>query len=567
MVLAARPTAAAGGAGASAGATTGTRAPARSSNGAGLSAAGATPARSATGSAPATGAGAPRTGAPKPAAKPGPKPPPKPARDPLVGTEVAGRFRVEELIGQGGMGKVYRARHLALEKVICLKTLKPALLDDPTLVGRFEREAKAASRLNHPNVIAVLDFGRIGEEGTLYIAMEFVQGKDLRLVLRDEWPLHEDRLVHILAQVLGALGEAHSHNVIHRDLKPENIMVEQRRESPDFVKVLDFGIAKIMDSDMPGLTRSDVVCGTPQYMAPEQATGSALDSRCDLYAVGVILYQMATGHLPFDGQNSMEVLTKHVNEQPVPPRQKQPDAPISQALERLILRALEKEPSARPQTAEEFRQLLLAVPAQSAAEKVAAMPAGPPPPDPTARSTPAPQPNPPPKAPGAPTAAPAPKSRTPLYAGIAAAAVLAVVAAVALRPAPAVPVAAPSAAPVAVTATANPAAGAAAGANTAIAADVKLPVPAAAPKADPAKVAALIEQSSVTQKDGDTGAARDLLEQALQLDPDNAEAHFRLGSLFHQTKPQRAREEYELAKKLNPGKYAARVEMALRALE
>src|SRR5207248_8502762 len=240
--------------------------------------------------------------------------------------------------------------------------LKPALLRDPTVVGRFEREAMAASRLNHPNSIQVLDFGRNESDGALYLVMEHVEGKDLRAVLRDEWPVREERLCHIMAQVLAALGEAHAHNVIHRDLKPENVMVEQRRDQPDFVKVLDFGIAKILDSDMPGLTRNDVVCGTPQYMAPEQATGSSLDQRCDLYAVGVILYQMATGHLPFDGQNSMEVLTKHVNEKPIPPRQRQPDAPISEAMESLILRALEKDPQLRPQTAEEFRELILSVP-------------------------------------------------------------------------------------------------------------------------------------------------------------------------------------------------------------
>ena len=131
--------------------------------------------------------------------------------------------------------------------------------------------------------------------------------------------------------------------------------------------MLDFGIAKILDTDVPGLTRHDVVCGTPQYMAPEQATGSALDERSDLYALGIILYQMTTGHLPFDGANSMEVLTRHVNEPPVPPRQRQPDAPISEPMERLILRALEKDPAKRPQTAEQFGEALLAVPAQARA--------------------------------------------------------------------------------------------------------------------------------------------------------------------------------------------------------
>ena len=295
--------------------------------------------------------------------------------DPLAGQLIAGRFLIEELIGQGGMGKVYRARELALGRVVVLKVLKPVLLEAPTVVGRFEREATAARRLSHPNVIEVLDFGhmRVGQQqnaassdafetvDTLYIAMEFVPGTDLRIVLRDEWPVDEARLCNIMAQVLSALGCAHAHNVIHRDLKPENIMVEPRPDGSDFVKVLDFGIAKILDSDLPPLTRKDIVCGTPQYMAPEQATGGPLDQRCDLYAVGVILYQLCTGYLPFDGQNSMEVLTLHVNEAPVPPRLRQPGAPISLAMERLILRALEKDPAHRPQTAEAFRQALLEV--------------------------------------------------------------------------------------------------------------------------------------------------------------------------------------------------------------
>jgi len=286
----------------------------------------------------------------------------RPARDPLIGQTVAGRFKVEELIGQGGMGKVYRARHVALDRLVCLKVLKRALNQDSTIASRFEREALAASRLNHPNSIQVLDFGRNQEDGALYLVMEHVQGKDLQAVLRDEWPLPEERLCHILAQALDALAEAHRSNVIHRDLKPENIMVEQRRDHPDFVKVLDFGIAKILGSDLPTLTRADVVCGTPQYMAPEQATGGKLDARSDLYAVGIILYQMATSHLPFDGATPTEVLTRQVREAPVPPREREPSATISERMESLILRALSKDPALRPQSAEEFRQLLLECP-------------------------------------------------------------------------------------------------------------------------------------------------------------------------------------------------------------
>lgn len=280
--------------------------------------------------------------------------------DPYIGRTIAGKFQVLELIGQGGMGRVYKARHATLDRLVCVKLLRPALLEDQTVVGRFEREAKAASRLNHPHSIQVLDFGQ-DELGALYLVMEYVAGRDLRLTLRDEFPLGEERICHVIAQVLSALDEAHAQSVIHRDLKPENIMLEQRRGEPDYVKVLDFGIAKIQDPDVPGLTRADVVCGTPHYMSPEQATGSAFDARADLYAVGVILYQLTTGTLPFDGRNSMEVLTKHVNEQPEPPRARRPELSISPEMESLILRALDKDPANRPQTAKAFRVELLRV--------------------------------------------------------------------------------------------------------------------------------------------------------------------------------------------------------------
>ncbi len=462
------------------------------------------------------------------ATDPGFRPSHPPVADPLVGTVVSGRFRVDDLIGQGGMGKVYRAQHLALERTVVLKMLKPQLLEDPTLVGRFEREAKAASRLNHPNVIQVLDFGRLENDGTLYIVMEHVQGKDLRLVLRDDWPLAEERLCNIMAQVCSALGEAHVNDVIHRDLKPENVMVEARRDQPDHVKVLDFGIAKILgpdvpalarqgivrlaDGDQPGLTRHDVVCGTPQYMAPEQATGSALDERCDLYAVGVILYQMATGHLPFDGASSMEVLTRHVNEAPVPPRQRQPDAPISEAMERLILRALAKDPAMRPQTAEQFRDELLAVPGQARSAARATTPGR--------SSTPVPQ--------AAAASAPARRGERVLWIAAAATAVLLVFAvAAAVRPPPPRAVAA---------------------------------VPAASFSARDAVLGrTLVAQSREREQAGNLAAARDLLEAALTADSQNAEAHYRLASLLVGTDPLRARAEYEASRKLDPVRYGESV--------
>ena len=470
---------------------------------------------------------------------PGAAPPAsRPPRDPLIGEMVAGRFRIEELIGQGGMGKVYRARHLSLDRLVCLKMLKSSLLEDPTVVGRFEREAMAASRLNHPHSIQVLDFGRTQPDGALYIVMEYVQGKDLRTVLRDDWPLPEERLCRIMAQVLAALGEAHAHHVVHRDLKPENIMLEQKRDHPDFVKVLDFGIAKILDSDLPGLTRSDVVCGTPQYMAPEQATGAQLDARCDLYAVGVILYQLATGELPFDGPNAMDVLTRQVNEPPVPPRKRQPRAPISAAMEALILRVLAKDPAARPQSAEEFRQLLLALPGRSAAAQ--------PGPGKSASETPARG------------TSPAVRGHsTPVRSG----ATLAVERSARSRPLRNAIIISLSAAALLIAGAAALRQGKGAAGRVPVSASS-----AAAAGRDPARARELVRRAAQLESSSDSGPALDLLQQAVQADPDNAEAHYRLGGLFLKSEPERARNEYAEARRLDPARYRDVVDTILKGL-
>ncbi len=288
---------------------------------------------------------------------------PVPPPDDTIGKNIAGKYRVEQMIGEGGMGKVYKATQLALDKPVVLKVLRQALLGDERTVARFQREAKAASRLNHPNSISVLDFGQ-ADDGAMYIAMEYVQGKDLHQILSREWPLPESRVMRVMSQVLSALADAHSVGVIHRDLKPENIMVSQGRSEPDFVKVLDFGIAKIVDGsddEGPALTRAGFVCGTPEYMSPEQARGAKLDHRSDLYAVGVILYQLVSGMLPFDSDSAVGFATKHLTEIPPPPTKRRPDARVSPAMERLIMKALSKNPDERPQTAEQFRAELLAI--------------------------------------------------------------------------------------------------------------------------------------------------------------------------------------------------------------
>lgn len=290
------------------------------------------------------------------------------AGDRYLGAVVARKYRVEKLLGEGGMGRVYRATQLVLEKPVVLKLLHPGLQRDPRTVARFQREAKAASRLSHPNSIDVLDFGQT-EDGALFIAMEFVDGRDLHQLLTDDWPLPETRVIRIVGQVLSALADAHQVGVIHRDLKPENVMVVARRGGEsDVVKVLDFGIAKIIDpngDEGPSLTRTGFVCGTPEYMSPEQAKGGQLDARSDLYSVGVLLYQMVTRQLPFSSDSAMGYATKHLTEPPRPPNSLRAGA-CSRELEAVILWALRKEPQDRPQTAEAFLDALNLLPAAEA---------------------------------------------------------------------------------------------------------------------------------------------------------------------------------------------------------
>ncbi len=231
--------------------------------------------------------------------------------DPYIGALFAHKFRVDKLLGEGGMGRVYRATQLSLDKVICLKVLRRELAGDPETQARFQREAKAASRLNHPHSIQIIDFGA-GDGGELYIAMEMVSGQDLQQLMQNQFPISEDRIRHIMSQVLDALSEAHAQKVIHRDLKPENIMVGQFRADPDYVKVLDFGIAQIQDGSANKLTKAGLVCGTPEYMSPEQARGEELDARSDLYSAGIILFQMAVGKLPFQAETPMGFVSKHL---------------------------------------------------------------------------------------------------------------------------------------------------------------------------------------------------------------------------------------------------------------
>jgi len=288
---------------------------------------------------------------------------PTSTEDPLIGRIFASNFRIEKLLGVGGMGKVYKGVQISLDKPVVLKVLHPHYADDETIVHRFHREARAASRLNHPNSINIIDFGQ-DEDGTLFMAMEFISGRDLFTMMYSEPQLPEQRIADILIQVCSALADAHEQGVIHRDLKPENIMVERRRDQQDFVKVLDFGIAKLQNPEgheTRALTAAGMVCGTPEYMAPEQARGEELDARTDVYALGVLLYQMATNELPFQADNAIGIVTKHIVEQPVPPREKAPDKNISPALEEIILRCMAKKPEERFATVLDLQRALKAL--------------------------------------------------------------------------------------------------------------------------------------------------------------------------------------------------------------
>ena len=283
--------------------------------------------------------------------------------DALIGRTVAGKFTIESKLGQGAMGAVYRARQLALDKAVAIKVLHKERAGDASYADRFRREAKAASRLDHPNSIRVFDFGQ-EPDGLLYLAMEYVEGRDLRGVLSDMGPLAPAAVADILAQVLAALAVAHDLGVLHRDLKPENIMLVRGQADDghaiDIVKVCDFGIAKIVEPSKGAgagsgrRTTEGFIVGTPEYMSPEQARGEAIDGRSDLYSVGVVLYELLVGRTPFEGDSPLSVVLKHLSDAPEPPSSRQPG--VDAGLEAICLKALQKFPVHRFQTAREMRQ-------------------------------------------------------------------------------------------------------------------------------------------------------------------------------------------------------------------
>jgi serine/threonine-protein kinase len=281
------------------------------------------------------------------------------AQDPFVGRTLDEKYSVEERLGAGGMGAVYRARHLLMDRPVAIKFLHERFVEDEAARVRFQTEARAAVKLRHPNAVAVTDFGQ-ASASCVYIVMELVEGRTLREILSREAPIETARAISIILQASDAVAAAHDAGIIHRDLKPSNILITQSADQPAAVKVLDFGIATLAaddDDDETLLAQTNSVIGTPRYMSPEQHNGNESSPAADVYSLGVILYEMLTGMVPFSGSTPIEIAEKHANVAPRSLREITPAIP--EDVERVVLHALEKQPSDRPSDAGEFRQELL----------------------------------------------------------------------------------------------------------------------------------------------------------------------------------------------------------------
>ena len=285
----------------------------------------------------------------------------------LVGAVIADRYNVIRKLGEGGMGTVYLAEHVKMGRKSAIKVMNPGMVSDADAISRFNREASNASRINHPNVAAVYDFGETSD-GLIFLAMEFIEGPSLTKVIEENGSLPPARAAEITRQAAEALSVAHDMGIVHRDLKPDNIMLAKGRDGSDIVKVVDFGIAKAQDGEGQKVTKTGLVVGTPEYMSPEQLAGDKLDGRSDLYSLALVSYAMLTGKLPFPAETIQESMIKRLTDEPKPLAEMKPDTTWPEPVQTVITTALQRDAASRYQTASEFGRALHAA--------VSAMPRG-----------------------------------------------------------------------------------------------------------------------------------------------------------------------------------------------
>jgi serine/threonine-protein kinase len=267
----------------------------------------------------------------------------------LIGATIAGRYKIVSLIARGGMGKVFRAEQSALGRICALKVLSPNYEGDkdPEFHRRFSLEAETAAKLQHPNTVTIFDYGKCDDPEIYYIAMEYLDGRTLHRVLHEERTIAEPRASHIAQQICRSVAEAHRLGVVHRDLKPSNVLLVERGDDPDFVKVLDFGLVKDVSGKGEDLTQTGLFMGSPKYMAPEQVLGGEISARTDVYALGVMLYEMICGKVPFDRKAGMSTLIAHVNEKPPPLTERDANLAVTPEMDSIVMRCLEKDPARR----------------------------------------------------------------------------------------------------------------------------------------------------------------------------------------------------------------------------
>lgn len=273
----------------------------------------------------------------------------------MIGTQFAGKYKITKKLGEGGMGSVYQAVQNPIDRMVAIKVLLGKLAQDEVAVKRFEQEARAVSKMQHPNTVTIFDYGTTDDD-RLYIVMEFLRGKTLSDALRaSAGGIEERRTIHIIRQVCASLGDAHAAGIIHRDLKPDNIFLTEMGGSKEWVKVLDFGVAKMADAEGAStLTQTGMIFGTPKYMSPEQAEGKPIDYRADIYAIGVVMYELLTGRPPFLADTPVALLLKHIAEQPRPFRVLRPDIAVSPEIEAIVMKALAKAPDDRYSSVEQL---------------------------------------------------------------------------------------------------------------------------------------------------------------------------------------------------------------------